>query len=116
MTNHTSSIAVPPGSADKIDLQLDQASFPRIRSLLQAYPDICRVPAISRKTDSYLLNHPELIKRVLIDNHKNYNKGIGYERAKLLLGNGIIVSDGDFWKSQRRMVQPAFHRDMLKTL
>jgi cytochrome P450 len=116
MTNHTSSAAVPPGSADKIDLQLDQASFPRIRSLLQSYPDICRVPAISRATDSYLLNHPELIKRVLIDNHKNYNKGIGYERAKLLLGNGIIVSDGDFWKSQRRMVQPAFHRDMLKTL
>lgn len=116
MTNHTSSLAVPPGSADKIDLQLDPASFPRIQALLREYPDICRVPAQSRKADSYLLNHPELIKRVLIDNHRNYVKGIGYERAKLLLGNGIIVSDGEFWKQQRRMVQPAFHRDMLKTL
>lgn len=116
MANHTSSLAVPPVSADKIDLQLDPASFPRIQSLLGNHPDICRVPAQSRKADSYLLNHPELIKRVLIDNHRNYIKGIGYERAKLLLGNGIIVSDGEFWKQQRRMVQPAFHRDMLKTL
>jgi cytochrome P450 len=116
MTNHTSSIAVPPDSAEKIDLQLDPASFPRIQSLLGKYPDICRVPTLTRKADSYLLNHPELIKRVLIDNHKNYIKGIGYERAKLLLGNGIIVSDGELWKQQRRMVQPAFHRDMLKTL
>lgn len=116
MANHSSSLAVPPVSADKIDLQLDPASFPRIQSLLGDYPDICRVPAQSRKADSYLLNHPELIKRVLIDNHRNYIKGIGYERAKLLLGNGIIVSDGEFWKQQRRMVQPAFHRDMLKTL
>lgn len=116
MANHTSSLAVPPVSTDKIDLQLDPASFPRIQSLLGSHPDICRVPAQSRKADSYLLNHPELIKRVLIDNHRNYIKGIGYERAKLLLGNGIIVSDGEFWKQQRRMVQPAFHRDMLKTL
>ncbi len=116
MTNHTSSIATPPGPADKIDLQLDPSSFPRIQSLLGTYPDICRIATRSRKADSYLFNHPELIKRVLIDNHRNYIKGIGYERAKLLLGNGIIVSDGDFWKQQRRMVQPAFHRDMLKTL
>jgi enediyne biosynthesis protein E7 len=116
MANHTSSLAVPPVSADKIDLQLEPASFPRIQTLLGNYPDICRVPTQSRKADSYLLNHPELIKRVLIDNHRNYVKGIGYERAKLLLGNGIIVSDGEFWKQQRRMVQPAFHRDMLKTL
>jgi enediyne biosynthesis protein E7 len=116
MANHTSSLAVPPVSADKIDLQLEPASFPKIQFLLGNYPDICRVPTQSRKADSYLLNHPELIKRVLIDNHRNYIKGIGYERAKLLLGNGIIVSDGEFWKQQRRMVQPAFHRDMLKTL
>ncbi|HEX5054964.1 MAG TPA: cytochrome P450 [Gammaproteobacteria bacterium] len=116
MANHTSSTAAPPGPADKLDLQLDPASFPRIASLLRNHPDICRVPTLSRKADGYLLNHPDLIKRVLIDNHRNYVKGIGYERAKLLLGNGIIVSDGDFWKQQRRMVQPAFHRDMLKTL
>jgi cytochrome P450 len=116
MTNHTSSIPAPPGPADKIDLQLDPASFPKIQLLLATYPDICRIAAVSRKADSYLLNHPDLIKRVLIDNHRNYLKGIGYERAKLLLGNGIIVSDGDFWKQQRRMVQPAFHREMLKAL
>jgi cytochrome P450 len=116
MTNHISSNVAPPGPAEKIDLQIDEASFPKIQLLLRDYPDICRIGSPSRKSDSYLLNQPDLIRQVLIDNHKNYIKGIGFERAKLLLGNGIIVSDGDFWKQQRRMVQPAFHQTMLKIL
>lgn len=119
MTNNTSSYAlspVPPGPVEKFDINLNEESFPVIRELVKNYPDICRIPPKSRSHDSYLLNHPDAIKRVLIDNHKNYVKGVGFERVKLLLGNGIIVSNGEFWKQQRRMVQPAFHRDMLKQL
>ena len=116
MANHSSSHALPPGPAEKMDLQTDDASFQRIQLILRAYPDICRVSARTRKNDTFVLNEPKLIKHILIDNHKNYTKGIGFERAKLLLGNGIIVSDGDLWNRQRRMVQPAFHREMLKIL
>lgn len=119
MTNNTSSYVlspVPPGPTEKFDLNLNEESFPVIRELVRHYPDICRIQSRSRAHDSYLLNHPDAIKRVLIDNHRNYVKGVGFERVKLLLGNGIIVSNGEFWKQQRRMVQPAFHRDMLRDL
>ena len=108
--------ALPPGPSEKIDLQINEATFRHIQSLLQRYPDICRIAAHSRKSDSYLLNNPKLIKHVLIDNYKNYMKGIGFERAKLLLGNGIIVSDGEQWRQRRLMVQPAFRREQLRVL
>jgi cytochrome P450 len=113
---HHNPDALPPGPSEKIDLQINEASFRHIQSLVQDYPDICRVPARSRKSDSYLLNEPKFIKQVLIDNYKNYTKGIGFERAKLLLGNGIIVSDGEQWRQRRLMVQPAFRREQLKIL
>lgn len=116
MSNHNSPGISPPGPAERIDLQINEASFQYLQSVLEAYPDICRVSARRRRNDSFVLNEPELIKHILIDNHKNYTKGVGFERAKLLLGNGIIVSDGDLWRQQRRMVQPAFHRNTLKTL
>jgi cytochrome P450 len=119
MMNHNSSeapLSPAPGPVGKFDIQLNEASFPVIRDCLREYPDICRLAAKSRAADTYLVNHPDAVKRVLIDNHKNYIKGVGFERVKLLLGNGIIVSDGEFWKQQRRMVQPAFHRDMLQGL
>ena len=51
--------------------------------------------------------------RILIANHRNYTKGVGFDRIKILLGNGIIVSEGEFWKRQRRMMQPTFHRRIL---
>ena len=37
----------------------------------------------------------------------------GIERVGILLGNGIMVSEGDLWRRQRKMIQPAFHRDVL---
>ncbi|HEX7025698.1 MAG TPA: hypothetical protein VF268_00510, partial [Gammaproteobacteria bacterium] len=97
MINNTSSYplsSVPPGPAEKHDINISEESFPVIRELVKAYPDICRIGAKSRVQDTYLLNHPDAVKRVLIDNHKNYVKGVGFERVKLLLGNGIIVSNG----------------------
>jgi len=106
----------PPGPDEKFDLQINEASFRYIQSLVQPYPDICRIEARGRKADSYLLNDPKLIKHVLIDNYKNYTKGIGFERAKLLLGNGLIVSDGDQWRRHRLMVQPAFRRELMRLL
>ena len=60
-----------------------------------------------------MFNHPDDVRRILITNYRNYTKGVGYDRIKILLGNGIIVSEGEFWKRQRRLAQPAFHRDRL---
>jgi len=48
----------------------------------------------------------ETIKRVLVSNHRNYTIGVGLDRVRILVGNGIIVSEGDVWKRQHRLMQP----------
>ncbi len=58
----------------------------------------------------YLFNDPDLIKDVLVTNQKNFTKSRGLERARKLLGNGLLTSEGDFHLRQRRLAQPAFHR------
>ena len=61
------------------------------------------------------INHPDYIRRVLQENHRNYIKSEAYRKLALLLGDGLFTSDGDFWRTQRRTIQPAFHRDQIKT-
>lgn len=60
-----------------------------------------------------VISKPEYVKYVLQDNNKNYEKSFGYKIMKLLLGNGLLTSEGDFWRRQRRLAQPAFHRNRL---
>lgn len=58
-----------------------------------------------------LASHPQDIKRIMLDNHKNYNKQTrGFGRMRLVLGNGLLTSEGSFWLRQRRIAQPAFGR------
>ncbi len=106
----------PSGSVEPFDLNMTAASFEKIAELVTEYGDICRVTSVSRDSDSYLINHPDYIKHVLLRNHTNYKKGVGFDRVKMLLGNGIIVSDGPFWRRQRRMMQPSFNRKVTAQL
>lgn len=59
---------------------------------------------------------PEYARYVLLDNNKNYRKSLAYDMIKLLLGNGLLTSEGDFWRKQRRLAQPAFHKQKLADL
>jgi cytochrome P450 len=58
----------------------------------------------------FLLTEPADVERVLISNHHNYTKGEIQAREASLFGNGLLLSEGEFWRSQRRIMQPAFHR------
>jgi cytochrome P450 len=61
-----------------------------------------------------LLAHPDLVRHVLQDNARNYNKQTrGFAVIRELLGQGLLTSEGDFWLRQRRLAQPAFHRQRL---
>ena len=60
-----------------------------------------------------VVEDPVAIKHVLLDNVKNYVKSRNYSGIKLLLGNGLLTSEGDFWRRQRKLSQPAFHRDRM---
>jgi cytochrome P450 len=68
-------------------------------------------------TPALLINHPDYIRHVLQDNHRNYDKhSFDYEVLKPVVGNGLLTSDGDFWLRQRRLIQPAFHRQRIAAL
>ena len=61
----------------------------------------------------FLVNDPAIIKDVLVTNARNFTKSRGLERTKRLLGNGLLTSEGAFHLRQRRLMQPAFHRERI---
>lgn len=61
----------------------------------------------------YLVNDPDVVKHVLVDNPKGYTKSRNYLGLKLVLGDGLLISESDHWRRQRKLVQPAFHRERL---
>ncbi len=99
-----------PGPTQPHHLDCDEATFRLIPRLAEAYGDVVRVQSPNLERPTWLISNPEHIRRVLVSNHRNYVKGVGFERVEMLLGNGIIVSDGAFWRRQRTMIQPAFSR------
>jgi cytochrome P450 len=64
----------------------------------------------------YLLTRPDDIKHVLQDNYRNYHKSPLYERLKEAVGEGLITSEDSFWLRQRRLAQPAFHRERIAAM
>ncbi len=105
--------AVIPGPAEGFDLGGNEETLARLREYFARYGDTYRVFSPARGRYDFVINHPDDVKRVLLGNHRNYTKGEGMDRVKILLGNGIMTSEGDFWRRQRRMMQPSFHRRVL---
>jgi cytochrome P450 len=65
----------------------------------------------------YLIADPAGIERVLQTNQGNYRKApIMTKALAMVIGNGLVISEGDFWRRQRRLMQPAFHRQRLAML
>lgn len=64
----------------------------------------------------YLVLRPEDAKHVLQENNRNYGRSPAFQVLKIFLGNGLLTSEGDFWRRQRRLAQPAFHRQKLAAL
>ena len=56
----------------------------------------------------YLINNPDYIEKILIYDHSNFSKGPRLQTAKRLLGEGLVTSEGEFHKSQRKLIQPLF--------
>ena len=62
---------------------------------------------------SLFINHPDLIEDVLVNKARMYHKGRILQANKFLFGEGLLTSEGDFWLRQRRLSQPAFHRERI---
>jgi len=108
-------IKLPSGPDIPFDLNMTEESFPKVAEYIKTYGDYSLIKPVSRSNNTVLINDPDGVKHILVKNHENYVKGPGFERVKMLLGNGIIVSDGAYWRKQRRMIQPAFSRKHIES-
>src|SRR5262249_51613392 len=94
--------------------QRDQLNF--LRDICRTHGDSVRLPPVPGY-DVYFLANPADIEHVLVKNHKNYRKPAFLTGpVRLLLGNGLFTSEGDFWLRQRRLSQPAFLRSAIVRL
>ncbi len=62
----------------------------------------------------YLVSHPDWIEDVLVTSAKKFQKGVALQRAKRLLGEGLLTSEGQAHLRQRRTIQPLFHRQQVQ--
>jgi cytochrome P450 len=103
----------PPEAALQFDIGSTDDSLERMIELFALHGDIYRVYVPARQSFTYVIHHPDDVKRVLVSNHRNYTKGLGLDRVKILLGKGIMTSEGELWSRQRYMMQPLFHRRVI---
>ena len=83
-----------------------------LRELAQSPDEV--VPFRLGTSLAFLLNHPASIEDVLLTHHDRFVKGRGFERAKPLLGDGLLTAEEPLHATRRRVVQPAFHRQRVE--
>ncbi|MBO0719448.1 MAG: cytochrome P450 [Blastocatellia bacterium] len=111
----TASKRLPPGprpfisATNALAMQRDRFGF--ITRLARDYGELVYFKLGQQPV--FLLNHPDHIRDVLVTHNKNFMKGEGLQRAKRLLGEGLLTSEGEFHLRQRRLAQPAFHRQQI---
>ncbi len=109
-----SEIRRPPGPADPVAPGINPETLTLLQDLQADYGNVVQMRTNGR--DAIFINDAEEVRKLLVRHHGKYRKGPGFERVKLLLGNGLIVSDGATWRRSRTMIQPAFSRQNVHRL
>ena len=76
--------------------------------LARKYGDVLHIKVGREHT--FFLNHPDDIRELLVVQHEHFHKGHGVMKLDRMLGKGLVTSDGELHRRQRRLVQPAFHK------
>jgi cytochrome P450 len=106
---------LPPGPDTPQPVGVDPATLELLTRLRDEYGDIVAITKPNGR-QAYFINDAAEVRKLLVRHHSRYQKGPGFERVKMLLGNGLIVSDGETWRRSRRMIQPAFTRQNVHRL
>ena len=84
---------------------------------LDAHGDVVALDFPIAHHRATLIRRPEHIHHVLVENHANYGKQTsGIKALRRVIGNGLVTSEGDFWRRQRRIAQPSFHHKRIAGL
>lgn len=111
----TTPAAVPPGpklsAIERLMYRPGRDFLEFFQTLQRTYGDF--VAYAMGGEQIYFVNDPQQIKDILVTNNRNFMKGRGLERAKRLLGQGLLTSEPPLHLRQRRLMQPAFHRERI---
>jgi cytochrome P450 len=119
VTNRPAPLTPPAARGKLLTGNLRQARANPLKLYMEArekFGDIVRFRSLPT-IYWYALSHPDDVEYVLRENQQNYIRD-SYTRNAFgaLIGEGLFTSDGDFWRRQRRLAQPAFHRQRLAAL
>ena len=110
-----SEIRRPPGPDGPVALGIDAETLALLQKLQANYGNVVMMTKANGR-DAVFINDAAAVRQLLVRHHGKYRKGPGFERVKMLLGNGLIVSDGATWRRSRTMIQPAFSRQNVHRL
>lgn len=79
--------------------------------LADAYGDVCSFRV--GLDHIFFVNHPDHVHDILLNHYDNFLKGRGKRRGRHFLGEGVLLSEGETHRRQRRLAQPAFHRNRI---
>jgi cytochrome P450 len=106
----------PPGPAARFPgqhfLALSRDPLAFLTQLAADHGDVAQIMLGRQPMVSIV--HPDQVRDLLVTEHRRFAKGRGLERARRMLGQGLLTSEGDFHLRQRRLVQPAFHRERIR--
>jgi cytochrome P450 len=107
----------PPGPKGRfllgslVEVSRDWLTF--YKGCADEYGDVVRI--YLAHVPVYLVVHPRDIETVLVTNAGNFTKSADYRALARVLGQGLLTSEGEFWKRQRSLIQPAFHRQSIQS-
>lgn len=119
VATHASERTMPPRDAPALVTRHPLGVIPEMRDdplglLVKAMREGDVVRARLMNIPAFYVFDPELIRQILVERVASYRKQTrGYHKLKLLLGEGLVTSEGSFWLRQRRIAQPAFHKERL---